>query len=52
MSEPMLLAWDVPGSSAKRTQSGRSVRRLYPNLVVQGTANPLFAAEISVIFSV
>jgi hypothetical protein len=36
--------------SAKRTQSGRSVRWLYPNLVVHGTANPLFAAEISVNF--
>ena len=29
------------------TQSGQSVRRLYPDFVVDGTANPLFAAQIS-----
>jgi hypothetical protein len=34
-------------SPAKRTQSRYSVRLFYPNLVVDGTANPRFAAEIS-----
>ena len=36
----------VDGLSAKRHRAGRLVRRSYPNLVVHGTANPLFAAEI------
>ena len=34
-------------SSAKRTQSSYSVRWFDPNSVADGTANPRFAAEIS-----
>jgi hypothetical protein len=31
----------------QREQTGHSGRRLYPVFVVDGTANPLFAAKIS-----
>ena len=41
-SKNLLAGW-----SAMRTINARSARRLYPDLVVDGTLNPLFATEIS-----
>jgi hypothetical protein len=43
----VLPADSSPGLSAKRTESRHSGRRLYPDSVVDGTANPLFAAQKS-----